>query len=633
MPTKTLHLASLLLGFGILLQTPASAQSKRGIAPETGHTVKILSQNWNDAEATWFYSVPQGSWLLRYEWFINLEQAESQVLFRDSAHFQSLGYIARGPDPTSNPHGLAVGFVRDEKKLPRGGVESYVGMTCAACHTGHVNFNKITCIIDGGPTNGNFEKLQRSLAAALAETLADNSKFDRFASRVIGPILDAAKKNQLRTELAAALKSRSDYNERNLPGKNQAPFGHGRVDAFGAIMNEVAVRFAQVPDNAKPADAPVSYPVLWDAPQHDFVQWNGAAENKRSKLTELLVGTEHIGALGRNTGEVLGVFGEIDATTEPSIKELKHYPNSANRGNLIAIEDSLRKLWSPVWPDEFPPIDAQLRTSGEKLFNNYCIKCHEPIDRDDPARTVKAIMSDEKTDIAMVRNFLTRTAKTGILQGRRIEPLLPNPEVFGDEAPVALMLKHLVQRAIIRSTPEILEQSEQDLQRFVREIGSAVEYQISGDPFDTADTSPLGRRFPFDARKGVVTQIGDAKGNILNAAKSKLRKIVSSPAEIRLHYKARPLNGIWASAPYLHNGSIPNLDELLKRPAERSNASFRVGSREFDPVKVGFKTDSGEEFNPTLPGNTNGGHDYHHSDGRSFSETERKQLIEYLKSL
>lgn len=91
--------------------------------------------------------------------------------------------------------------------------------------------------------------------------------------------------------------------------------------------------------------------------------------------------------------------------------------------------------------------------------------------------------------------------------------------------------------------------------------------------------------------------------------------------------------GIWASAPYLHNGSIPNLDELLKRPAERSNATFRVGSREFDPVKVGFKTDSGEEFNPNLPGNTNGGHDYHHSDGRSFSETERKQLIEYLKSL
>lgn len=631
--TKTLHVATLVVGFAVLCQPPAAAQTQRGIAPETGHTIQILSQNWDDAEAAWFYSVPQGSWLLRYEWFINLEQAKSQVLFREPAHFQSLGYLARNPDPTSNPHGLAVGFVRDDQLLPAGGVESYVGMTCAACHTGHVNFNNITYIIDGGPTNGNFEKLQRSLVAALADTLADNPKFDRFASRVLGSTPDAAKKTRLRTELAAALNARSDYNERNLPGKNQAPFGHGRVDAFGAIMNEVAVRFAQVPGNHKPADAPVSYPVLWDAPQHDFVQWNGAAENKRSKLTELLVGTEHIGALGRNTGEVLGVFGEIDATTEPSIKELKHYPNSANRANLIAIEDSLRKLWSPVWPDKFPPIDAQLRTNGEKLFNNYCVKCHQTIDRDDPARVVKAVMTDEKTDIAMVRNFLTRTAKTGALKGRRIEPLSANPEVFGDEAPVGLMLKHLVQRAIIRSTPEILSQGEQHLELLFREVRSAVDYQIVGNAITTPGNTPLDGRFSFGTGVGVAQRVRDAKGRFLDAAESRLQKALSKPSEIKLHYKARPLNGIWASAPYLHNGSIPNLDELLKRPAERSKASFRVGSRDFDPVKVGFKTDSGEEFNPNLPGNTNGGHDYHHTDGRSFSETERRQLIEYLKSL
>jgi hypothetical protein len=60
---------------------------------------------------------------------------------------------------------------------------------------------------------------------------------------------------------------------------------------------------------------------------------------------------------------------------------------------------------------------------------------------------------------------------------------------------------------------------------------------------------------------------------------------------------------------------------------------FKVGSREFDPVKVGFRTDSGEDFNPTLPGNLNLGHDYGHDNGRSFSEQERQQLIEYMKSL
>jgi hypothetical protein len=98
---------------------------------------------------------------------------------------------------------------------------------------------------------------------------------------------------------------------------------------------------------------------------------------------------------------------------------------------------------------------------------------------------------------------------------------------------------------------------------------------------------------------------------------------------INFAYKARPLNGIWATAPYLHNGSVPNLDTLLKPPAQR-NEKFRVGSREFDPVKVGFRTDEGDfEFDPTSPGNLSDGHKYQHE----FTDTERKQLIEYLKSL
>ena len=52
-------------------------------------------------------------------------------------------------------------------------------------------------------------------------------------------------------------------------------------------------------------------------------------------------------------------------------------------------------------------------------------------------------------------------------------------------------------------------------------------------------------------------------------------------------YKPRPLEGVWATPPFLHNGSIPNLYELLSPAYERSR-SFFVGRREFDPVKVGY---------------------------------------------
>ena len=65
------------------------------------------------------------------------------------------------------------------------------------------------------------------------------------------------------------------------------------------------------------------------------------------------------------------------------------------------------------------------------------------------------------------------------------------------------------------------------------------------------------------------------------------------PNEFRalLEYRARPLNGIWATAPYLHNGSVPNLREMLTPAAQRSKI-FYMGNWDFDPVTVGYETSS-----------------------------------------
>ena len=68
-------------------------------------------------------------------------------------------------------------------------------------------------------------------------------------------------------------------------------------------------------------------------------------------------------------------------------------------------------------------------------------------------------------------------------------------------------------------------------------------------------------------------------------------------------YKGRPLDGIWATAPYLHNGSVANLDDLLKPAAQRAS-SFTVGNRSFDPVHGGFVTDAPgfPKFSVNAPG-------------------------------
>ncbi len=109
-----------------------------------------------------------------------------------------------------------------------------------------------------------------------------------------------------------------------------------------------------------------------------------------------------------------------------------------------------------------------------------------------------------------------------------------------------------------------------------------------------------------------------------------------------LAYVARPHSGVWALAPYLHNGSIPNLYQLLS-PIEERDEVFYVGHGEFDPLHVGFVTEklrpSDFKFDTTLPGNSNAGHEFRdglHQNGvigPALSIDDRWDLIEYLKTL
>lgn len=99
-------------------------------------------------------------------------------------------------------------------------------------------------------------------------------------------------------------------------------------------------------------------------------------------------------------------------------------------------------------------------------------------------------------------------------------------------------------------------------------------------------------------------------------------------------YANVPLDGIWARAPYLHNGSVPTLADLLNEPLLRPK-EFARGYDVYDQHKVGFVTDSaeareaGSSYDTTLPGNGNGGHLY----GNKLTPEQKQDLLEYLKTL
>lgn len=126
-----------------------------------------------------------------------------------------------------------------------------------------------------------------------------------------------------------------------------------------------------------------------------------------------------------------------------------------------------------------------------------------------------------------------------------------------------------------------------------------------------------------------------------------------------LAYIARPHAGVWATAPYLHNGSVPTLRQLLS-PVEQRAMRFCLGALEFDPVNVGFKNECAPSeipFDVALPGNSNAGHEFRNDDrhghrfnkdkgecealahhgmegiiGCELTEEERTAIIEYLKT-
>lgn len=100
-------------------------------------------------------------------------------------------------------------------------------------------------------------------------------------------------------------------------------------------------------------------------------------------------------------------------------------------------------------------------------------------------------------------------------------------------------------------------------------------------------------------------------------------------------YIAPPLDGVWATAPYLHNGSVPTLDDLLNSPQRPIYWKRSFDNRDYDPDKLGWryvaetsKTDR-ETYDTTLPGYGNGGHTF----GDKLSAPERRAVLEYLKGL
>jgi hypothetical protein len=93
-------------------------------------------------------------------------------------------------------------------------------------------------------------------------------------------------------------------------------------------------------------------------------------------------------------------------------------------------------------------------------------------------------------------------------------------------------------------------------------------------------------------------------------------------------YFAATLSGVWAHSPYLHNGSVRTMQDLLT-PPQQGATRFHRGSHVFDEGAMGYTDEGAYILDTSASGNSNLGHDY----GTKLAPSEKRDLIEYLKTL
>jgi hypothetical protein len=280
-----------------------------------------LDQSWSTEDRHWFHHASQGTatFPVPYAWFVALEQPVIRLftqpgLLQDSDYLERFGFLPSPksidmdetslrrfgysassdaktepawasvpglqPTPVENFDGLPVGFARMTGATnPGTGLpeSDKIGLTCAACHTGHVNYKGVSVRFDGGPAMVDLRKLEAATGLSILYTLKVPGRFKRFATRVLGPDAGDAERSELKQGLETVgdfLLAQKKIYDKTIENKKQKDTeeGFGRLDALNRIGNQVFYTdlatsgLTGYEKNLHANDAPVSFPPIWTVP-------------------------------------------------------------------------------------------------------------------------------------------------------------------------------------------------------------------------------------------------------------------------------------------------------------------------------------------------------------------------------
>lgn len=594
----------------------------------------------------WFHFVSQGTETIPipYDWFLALEAPKANPfwallgpaspLFTEETVYRT-GFIKTDVSP-NNPDGLPIGFAKTPS-IHFDGIDrttTAIGFTCAACHTAQFTHENTRYIVDGGPATIDLGQFGKTLGAAIGQTALSakfnllDGRFDRFADRLLGDNNNLVTKNKLKEELSTLITSLQESSD-----TIEVTEGFTRNDALTRIGNQVFSTDFDHRGNYHAINAPVTYPHLWTTSWFDWVQYDGS-------IMQPLI---------RNSGEALGVKAVLD-TTAP---EDQRFASSINMNNLAAIEkwiggtnptlngNKFNGLAAPEWPQDLPDINTDLAQQGEALYKTNCSGCHLPSVKSEEfwgERYWKPIeyysaegelqVTDErylKLNIIPVDHVGTDPRQSKVLTERRVDTT-----GLGLNTQVCTVVE-FESGGVTKKGLKYVDLKDSPNAYFGLSLGAIVDH-TNERWFEQNYISPKTQNL----------MKGDGRPNCLLPGQG---------------YKARPLNGVWATAPFLHNGSVATIYDLLT-PANDRPKFVELGNTEFDPKKLGLvQSDKVLNLKAKKPpkltkdyapngyfildsrqeGNWNTGHSFEDGKGkgiigRVLSEEEKWALIEYLKT-
>ncbi len=543
-------------------------------------------------ERATYYHLSEGGELFPLDYFLALE-TDTGTVAADGAlelrpfmdNIERYGLLS-DPKSAGNRYGLPVGISVGRERVF--GTEM-IGLNCTACHVGQFEYKGRAVRIDGGPNMVLINKFLEDLGAETANTLKSPRRLLRFWERV----------RAVRRERRAAAKAGDPdplapdehLLERLLHAFTQ---NRGLLHAKIATLKNIPLLKASIA-----ISEPVGYGRLdaFGVGRDEFfggVPGNSLPPDAPVSLPHIW-GLSHTGwlqwgantnsVMERNIGQALGVGAVFNPKT---------YESSIKIENLHQLEGFASKLQPPTWPQFFPSVDRARAERGRALYysKGFCADCHEKWTEDGPLPLrvyqlfpLDEVGTDPLTAIAFERLVKVPTPSGGY-------DILP----FARAAfPVIKSVKDAAYREANFDAQKIFEYE----QRYIRQ---------------SAEWDPTFRPTLLDSEKWA-----DSRG----------KKV----------YRAKTLVGIWATPPYLHNGSVPTIYDLLKPAAERP-VTFPTGQREYDPVKLGLQTDPAKfTLAPGLmsfvldtrpAGNWNTGHEWHFY--KDLDDAQRYDIIEFLKT-